>query len=215
MTQVQQIQKEKTMKSLSVNSRLKGATRSVTLDGLTPIMFDRYAGDNSTKLIWNQKVYLVPGTSRLCIPTVNIMSFLSSHNTNSAPKRLRDKRKYKDVCNACLSFVVITGPDEHPDYIPILRGDDPVEMGEPVDGVDEKSGIVLHKAVARLDKGIPNPKERPVLPLPWRIEFSLTLIPNNEIKEQEVKNLFEEGGLAVGLGTFRGVFGKFEVSKWI
>jgi hypothetical protein len=27
-------------------------------------------------------------------------------------------------------------------------------------------------------------------------------------------DLFIRGGLAIGLGTFRGVFGKFKVSEW-
>lgn len=68
--------------------------------------------------------------------------------------------------------------------------------------------------MARLDKGIPNPKERPVLPLPWSLEFELAILPNQEIKETEIYNLFVEGGLAIGLGTYRGVYGKFFVEKW-
>ena len=59
-----------------------------------------------------------------------------------------------------------------------------------------------------------SPKERPVLPLPWALKFSLTIFPNKEIKEQEIQNLFAEGGLAIGLGTFRGMFGKFEIESW-
>jgi hypothetical protein len=172
-------------------------------------MFDRYAGDNKTKLAWDQKVYLQPGTKVLCMPAMNISSFLTAHNTNSAPKRLRDKRAYKDICNACLSFVSIG-----PQYIPFLRDGKPIEMGNVKDDRDELSGVYLHRAVARLDKGIPNPKERPVLPLPWAIEFDLNIFPNQEIKEQEIKNLFAEGGLAIGLGTFRGVFGKFAIESW-
>jgi len=83
-------------------------TRRVTLVGLTDIMFDRYPGDNDTKLEPHQKLYLEPGASRVIgLPSLNIMSFLSAHNTNSAPKRLRDKRKYKDIANAMLSFVSI------------------------------------------------------------------------------------------------------------
>lgn len=173
-------------------------------------MFDRYAGDNDTRLEWWQKLYLQPGDTRvITIPALNIMSFLSAHNTNSAPKRLRDKRKYKDIANACLSFVSI-----EPDYIPFLRDKGPVTLGK-IDGErDPESGVYVHRAVARLDKGIPNPKERPVLPLPWAIEFELTLTPNREIQEQEILNLFEEGGRALGLGTFRGVFGKFMVESW-
>lgn len=173
-------------------------------------MFDRYAGDNSTKLeVW-QKLYFRPGSSKaIGLPAINIMSFLSAHNTNSAPKRLRDKRKYKDIANACLSFVMIT-----PDFIPFKRDGIDIEFGQFDNDLDPATGIYVHRSVARLDKGIPNPKVRPVLPLPWELEFTFNLFPNREIQEQEILNLFEEGGRALGLGTFRGVFGKFRVDSW-
>ena len=201
------------MKSRSSDTRLELIERTVCFTGLTPLMFDRYPGDNNTKLEWHQKLYLKHGTNQVVIPSTNITSFLSSHNTNSAPKRLRDKRKYKDIANSCLSFVMIQALDGSGD-IPILSGDKPIEMGTPKDDIDEQSGIYLHRSVARLDKGIPNPKERPVIPLPWSIRFKLSLIPNKEIKEQEVYNLTSEGGLAIGLGTYRGVFGKFSIAEW-
>lgn len=178
------------------------------------MMFDRYAGDNQTKLEWHQKIYLRPGTQNLCLPTLNLVSFFTAHNTNSAPKRLRDKRVYKSICNAILSFVNITATDGNAENILIHRDGKPIEVGTFTDRVDETSGIYLHRTVARLDKGIPNPKERPVLPCPWELEFDLTIYPNKEIKEQEIKNLLKEGGMAIGLGTFRGVFGKFEVTSW-
>ena len=186
--------------------------RRVRLCGLTEIMFDRYAGDNKTKLEPAQKLYLKPGDSKVIgLPALNIMSFLTAHNTNSAPKRLRDKRQYKDICNACLSFVSIT-----PAFIEILGDHNkPLVFGSFVEDVDLKSGAYVHHAVARLDKGIPNPKDRPVIPLPWAIEFDFTLFPNKEIKEQEIMNLIEEGGRALGLGTFRGVFGKFYIEEWV
>jgi hypothetical protein len=198
------------------DTRLETITRRVVLKGLTPIMFDRYAGDNNTKLEWHQRIYIVPGTSTLALPTTNIGSFLSAHNTNSAPKRLRDKRQYKDICNSCLSFVSIEAPRgaKHPQYIPFLRDGKPIVVGKFGDDLDTQSGIYLDRRVARLDKGIPNPKERPVLPLEWSLEMVLRVLPNKEIKEQEIQNLFAEGGLAIGLGTFRGVFGKFSIEVW-
>ena len=172
--------------------------------------FDGYAEDNNTKVEPHQKLYLEPGDSKVIgLPALNIMSFLSAHNTNSAPKRLRDKRKYKDICNAMLSFVEIK-----PGFIPFLRDGKPIRFGKLVGERDETSGVYIHHAVARLDKGIPNPKERPVLPTEWALEFELTMFPNKEIQEQEVLNLLEEGGCALGLGTFRGVFGKFSVEEW-
>ena len=196
------------------DTRLEVVTRRVLLTGATDIMFDRYAGDNKTKLTWDQKIYLAPGPSVLVLPTTNIGSFLSAHNTNSAPKRLRDKRAYKDICNACLSFVSIKALTGHPQYVPFLRNGAPIEVGKFGDDRDPQSGLYLDRRVARLDKGIPNPKERPVLPLPWSLEFELAILPNQEIKETEIYNLFVEGGLAIGLGTYRGVYGKFFVEKW-
>lgn len=196
------------------DTRLEAVTRWVTLTGLTDIMFDRYAGDNKTQLAWHQKIYLIPGTNILCLPGINIVSFLSAHNTNSAPKRLRDKRAYKDIANACLSFVQIRGAADSPFDIPFLRNGEPITVGKFTESRDPESGLFLHRSVARLDKGIPNPKERAVLSLPWSLRFTLSILPNQEIKEQEIRNLFTEGGLAIGLGTFRGVYGKFSVTEW-
>lgn len=203
-------------KTLAVNSdaRIYEVVRKVTIQGIAPLMFDRYAGDNQTKLEWHQKIYLKPNTGILCLPVLNLLSFFTAHNTNSAPKRLRDKRAYKGIANAILSFVQIAGTDEDPTMLTIQRHGAPIEVGVFTESNDAKSGLWLHRSVARLEKGIPNPKERPVLPLPWSIDFTLSILPNKEIKEQEIKNLLEEGGRAIGLGTFRGVFGKFVVSQW-
>lgn len=196
---------------VTINKHHEIIKRTVRLKGRTDIMFDRYAGDNSTKLEPHQKLYLSPLDSRtIGLPAVNLMSLLSAHNTNSAPKRLRDKRKFKDIANACLSYVTIS-----PGFIPFIRDEKPIQFGGfNSEERDPSSGCYVHRSVARLDKGIPNPKVRPVIPAPWEIEFTLELFPNGEIKEQEILNLLDEAGRAIGLGTFRGVFGKFEVVKW-
>jgi hypothetical protein len=184
--------------------------RKVRLCGITDIMFDRYAGDNNTHLEPWQRLYFAPGDSKVIgIPAKNIMSFLSAHNTNSAPKRLRDSRKFKKIADACLSFLSLA-----PMFIPFVRGESPIVFGELEQDVDAKSGVYIAYDTGRLDKGIPNPKVRPVLPLPWTLDFQLTLFPNHEIQEQEVLNLFEEGGRAIGLGTYRGLYGKFFVETW-
>lgn len=124
------------------------------------------------------------------------------------------QRACEEIANACLSFTSISGPASNPNYLPLLRDGEPIRVGKFEDDREPQTGIYLHRSVARLDKGIPNPKERPVLPLPWSIEFTLDIFPNKEIKEQEIRNLVEEGGLAIGLGTFRGVFGKFIIESW-
>lgn len=198
------------MASVMLNKATDIIVRNVELCGIRDIMFDRYAGDNSTQLEPWQKLYFQPGDSKIIgLPALNITSFLSAHNTNSAPKRLRDKRKYKDIANACLSFTEI-----EEQFVPFLRKGQPIQFGKLDGDVDPVSGIYLHRSVARLDKGIPNPKVRPALPVEWSLRFTFRIYPNREIKEQEIINLFEEGGRALGLGTFRGVFGKFVVAKW-
>lgn len=199
------------MASVKINRHTDIVKRKVVLRGLKDLMFDRYPGDNATKLEPGQKLYLAPGDLPVIgLPAANILSFLCSHNTNSAPKRLRDKRKFKDIANAILSFV-----DIEEQFIPLMREGKPILFGH-LNGedTDPVSGTYVHRSVARLDKGIPNPKVRPVVPLPWSIGFTLSIFPNREIQEQEILNLFEEGGRALGLGTFRGVYGKFFVESW-
>src|SRR5262245_44605009 len=117
--------KWRTAMDVAVNRSTDILTRNVVLLGMTDIMFDRYPGDNTTKLEPHQKLYLASDGSRnIGIPSLNIMSFFSAHNTNSAPKRLRDKRKYKDIANALLSFVSIREA-----FIPLTRNGKPIALG--------------------------------------------------------------------------------------
>lgn len=184
--------------------------RRVHIRGLTDIMFDRYPGDNETKLEPWQKLYLGGDEGRtVCLPSANIMSFLSAQNTDSAPKRLLDPRKYKAFALACASYVTIS-----PRMIIFTKNGKPISFGKLVGENDPLSGIYLDRRVARLEKGIPNPKVRPVLPMPWELEFELKLLPNKQIQEQQLINVFQEGLLCLGLGTFRGQFGKAEVIGW-
>jgi hypothetical protein len=57
-------------------------------------------------------------------------------------------------------------------------------------------------------------KERPVLPMPWSLEFDLELWKNPDLTVSILRKLFDVGGICIGFGTYRGVFGKFVVSKW-
>lgn len=210
------ISKTKETKTRSEAGTREVITRTIHLRGLTEIMFDRYPGDNDTKLEPWQKLYLGGETGRtICLPSGNIMSFLSAQNTDSAPKRLLDSRKYKNFALACGSFVTIG-----PRMIPFTRNGEPIlfgrldsktETGEPCDSL---SGVYIDFRVARLEKGIPNPKHRPTLPLPWELKFTLTLFPNKQIQEQQLMNIFTEGLLCLGLGTYRGQYGKAEVTLW-
>ena len=192
--------------------------RRVTLKGLCPVMFDRYPGDNDTQLTPSQKLYYASDNRTLVIPSTNVTSFLSAKNTDSAPKRLLDSRKYKKFTEACASFVMIEADTEHySEDLILCRDGKPIVFDGFQDGeeVCPDTGIFISRDVARLEKGIPNPKVRPVVPLPWEVTFRLSLFPNDQLQEQQLKNIFEKGGVAVGLGTWRGRFGKFSIKEWV
>jgi len=199
---------------MSVLSALRKGTsglikRQVVVVGQTDIMFDRYAGDNNTELQPWDRAYYAPDGKTFVLPSLNIMSFLSGMNTSSAPKRLLDPRKYKKIAAACLSYIQIS-----PMIIPFMRDGKPIILGTPDGDRDEQSGAFITYGVARLEKGIPNPKARPTLPVPWSLMFNLDIFPNDEIQEQQICDLFVRGGLALGFGTYRGVYGKFVVESW-
>lgn len=181
----------------------KEITRKILLRGITDIMFDRYAGDNKTELPVGQKMYFGEGGKALVLPAKNISSFLSAENTDSAPKRFLDSREYKKVAKAFLSYISIS-----PFEVPFTA------KGKPVAFEGFNGQFYIDESVARLPKGIPNPKRRPVLRLPWELAFELTIYPNNEFTEELLGDLFKRGGIAIGLGTFRGVYGKFLIDKW-
>jgi hypothetical protein len=116
-----------------------------------------------------------------------------------------DVREYKPICSALLSSVQIDTP-----LIPFLRNGKPIEFGEFKDDEDAKSGVHIERHVARLPKGIPNPKVRPVLPLSWSLNFDIKIFPNEELSEDLIHRIFQQGGMQLGLGTYRGVYGKFQ-----
>ena len=176
--------------------------RTIILNGLTPIMFDRYSGNNKEQLSPMEKVY-TDSEGNLVLPSTNLLSFLSAQNTESATQRVVG-RGYKEVCKAALSYVTIL-----PYNIPFIRNGKPIQANS--------ENIKMHYSVAKIMKGklaIPNPKERPILEPEWKLEFDLELQETPELNEVLLKKIFEIGGNAVGLGTFRGLFGKFKVEKW-
>jgi hypothetical protein len=149
----------------------------------------------------------------LILPSLNVLSFLSAIGTDSAPKRLYDPKRASTVCKACCSYVQIPQME-----IPFVRDGKPIVFnGFDQDGWDRTANIEVMKHVAKVKKGqlsVPNPKERPCLHLDWCLEFNIRLISNKIVSEDQLKHIFIEGGLAVGLGTYRGVFGKFAVDTW-
>ena len=91
--------------------------------------------------------------------------------------------------------------------IPIICDNKPVHFT----GFNDQ--IYVHKTVARLAKGIPNPKERPTLSLPWRITFTMEYIDNKFCTLENLRQVVTLGG-TLGLGTFRPFFGRYELTQF-
>lgn len=97
--------------------------------------------------------------------------------------------------------------DIKPYEIPIL------DSGEPIffTGFNEKIEVVEH--VARLNKGVPNPKARPQLNLPWGADFAIEYQRNEYCTLEMLKQSVQMGG-TIGVGTFRPFFGRFHVTQF-
>lgn len=177
-------------------------TRQITLTGIRPIMFDRYSGSMKEQLAPVEKVYRSSlNEKNLILPSLNIQSFLSAQNTESAPQRVLG-RGWKAVAKAALTFVDIS-----PFEIEIMRDGVNITIDDVV--IDYRKAIIKKGQLS-----IPSDKARPVLQLPWYVSFQITLYKNPDLNETILRRLFEDGGIQIGLGTYRGAFGKFEITEW-
>lgn len=170
--------------------------RIVTLEGLKSIMFDRYIGGDNRLMSVLDKCY-TDSEGYLVLPSLNIVSFLLSQTSEGPLSR-------EEEFAAALSSVTID-----PDFVYFMRHGKKILVND--------DNLKIHCSVARAKKGnmvVSNPKERPYLELPWSLTFSIAFTESTELNEALLKKLFDKGGMMIGLGTFRGPFGKFRVSKW-
>lgn len=175
---------------------------TIRLTGTRPIMFDRYPGDNSTKLPVEQKLNL-DESGGVVVPAINLMSMLAAENTKSAIKMFINPKSAGPIRNAVNSFFNIDEVD-----IPLMTGDRQITLAQ-----DWGSLITVHRSVARMAKGIPNPKERPMVSRPWHLEFTCEFIESPELSLIALRSLFDQSR-RIGLGTFRPIFGQFSVTRF-
>lgn len=166
-------------------------------------MFDRYAGDNKTKLDTLDKGYR-NSSGQYGIPTLNLFSLLTAANTPSVAKLFYGKQA-RELALGVQAFCNIVADGTDPSFAVLHDAD-----GGTFKANDERIEIVSH--VARLAKGVPNPKERPMFPTGWRVTFHFDLMPNELVSAGALKRMVEQGGI-LGLGTFRPIFGRYVV-EW-
>jgi hypothetical protein len=138
----------------------------------------------------------------LVIPSLNLFSLLCAENTKSVCRQFFGKQG-KTIALGIASYVGIAEME-----IPLIG-----EGGEQVKFTGFGGQIVVHSAVARVKGGIPNPKQRPMVKMPWAIEFDLTYRENKYCTLHNLRQAFEMGG-TLGLGTFRPFFGAYVLEGW-
>ena len=177
--------------------------------GVLPILFDRYAGDNDTTLATEDKFYTVQqkGKPLVCLPATSLYGMLSS-NFRSCATKLKYGRSHATKTNAIQGFIDIA-----PSMIPFkVSGKDAIFNGFDGEVFDEQHDVARIKKSAQ--QIIPNPVTRPRLNTPWELEFEVTIYDNPEFKARDIEDLLNIGGSMIGVGAWRGRYGKFAIDTF-
>jgi len=179
-------------------------TIKLQLDGMSDIMFDHFYGQEKDTRPPEQKLYLEPKTNKLVFPTENIYAFLFNENPPGCAKG--EGKKGKEFIRMGQAHIVI----DPFDYIPFQReGKDIIfEDFEDTDllYISEFSPRMRGPGGSSIKA---NPKQRPVLKVPWSLTFDVTIVKNSLINKEKIFNWFTSGGITIGLGTYRPRFGRF------
>lgn len=178
----------------------------VRLEGLSDIMFDKFIDHSEQQRPPEQKLYLAEG-NKVVLPADNIFYFLFAEKPEGAVK-VFEKKKARPIRAVGMSSVIID-----PLVIPLEREGEEVVFRE-----FGKGGLYVYWASPIVKKGTmiikQEQKARPALKLPWSLSFTISLIKNDTIDSERLHNWFDQGGLVVGVGTYRPRFGRFAVEKW-
>lgn len=185
---------------------MKTTDIKIKLSGLSDIMFDRFIDYSTEKRPAEQKLYLTDGNI-VSLPSENIDSFLWGEYPQGCARKFEGKSG-KNYTNIGLGHVFIK-----PGIIPFTVKGKPINF-EKFDGkkfrIYERGGRQRKGSLSIKSEA----KPRPVLCLPWELEFELSVVQNPLIDSTKLLNWFKAGGVMLGLGTYRPKYGRFEVVNW-
>lgn len=178
------------------------------LRGLAPLMFDRFFDHSAEERPPEQKLYLNQDNF-LVMPAANLVALLTNERPPGAIK-LAEKKKAND-------------------YLPYVKGH--VHFSQIQFPISDDNGPIIFthfdgqrffidRSAPRVIKGSLSIKQesrsRPVLSLPWFIKIGINLIETEfskgKIVPDKLYSWFSLGGLVIGLGTYRPLYGRFELS---
>lgn len=178
----------------------------VTLNGVADIMFDRFFDHSKNERPPEQKLYLSE-KNVVVMPAENIRAFLFGENPGGCAKTFEGK-KSKNYIRTGLGHIFID-----PVLIPFKNKNKNIVFKNFDNGL-----FWVHESAPRTKSGSlsikQEMKKRPVLRMPWELDFKLSLIKNPLIDETRLYNWFNSGGLLISLGTYRPLFGRFEIKNW-
>ena len=183
----------------------------VTLEGLSDIMFDRFYDHSGEDRPPGKKMYY-DDKGNVVLPVTNLYSFLFRDEKPRGVIRFVEKNKAGEFIAIGQGHVVI-----NPSLIRFLD-----EKMKPISfkGFDNGGKFWINDfegGVTKMSGGKvikQEPRERPVMRLPWFLVFDITVIENNKVTPDKLQSWFEVGGLVTALGTHRPAYGRFMVSKW-
>jgi len=178
-----------------------------TLTGLVGILFDRFIDMSEQKVDASEKLYLAE-KNQVVFPSENIYGFLCTEKPAGCA-RWFEGRKGPKFGKAVMSYTGIS-----PEMIPFRRNGKEIFFSGFKNEYDAKAKIRVlhHKAtVMKNSRPVPMPTARPMLEVPWQLEFTISLVKNNILSMNKIIKWFEQGGIEIGLGAYRPRFGRFMV----
>jgi len=188
--------------------KLRCDRMKVTCVGIRPVMFDRYVAQDELDRAAEEKLYL-DDERRVCFPALNIFSFLGADQGSKSCAAVFMGRERASYVRGVAASIQID-----PDLVPFTREGKPIVFDKfDASERDTAAGLHIEHHVARVKKGaqlIPMEKTRPVLELPWALAFTVTIYDlGTPVKPDIIRRWFHRGGIEIGFGTFRPVYGRF------
>jgi len=199
---------------------------NVTFEGTKPILFDRLVRNyDQSKVIQDlenhpEKRFYMQEDGTLFIPDEFLYAHLTAKFNTSCVTRFGPQGRAKagerkEQAENILSFMTLS-----PTEMVLKRNGKPIKFGKwNSNGRDSLSLATQYfaKPVIEMAKSklVPNPKTRPLLPLPWEFSFEIILYPNSGYIEPKLLHFyFELGGQSIGLGSYRPRFGTYKIKNW-
>lgn len=185
-----------------MSKNIKKIDINVSLVGEKPIIFNSTDGNLKDEKIPPQK-RLPLVDNKVVITADRLLTFLIDNDPKNPPGvvKLVAGRQYKALINSAKAYVRFS------DNNPLLCNGKEIVFKS----MEKNPEIEVDKRVLKVGK--PQLVERPMIKN-WSVNFKIMLFETPDISFDGLKDWFGIGGIAVGLGASRPIFGQFNVEKF-